>query len=200
MRASASERARKFHIIFIYQCNFNAIANNVQTMNHEWYHKRKRRSSLRRIIIVLDKHERASNAAENAPFIPWGASFCYLFFSMRNVGTTNGTNLRVNALFRYEYAPSFRNLPTLCILHKTVPHYRGKIMIHWDNFPGSTIPIKALMWRAKCPINAWRCPFAHELCLLFTTVHRSEIHGDNFPVPSSQNKPQYEGLNAPSRA
>ena len=33
-----------------------------------------------------------------------------------------GTNLRINALFRYECAPSFGNLPTLCILHKTVPH------------------------------------------------------------------------------
>ena len=32
---------------------------------------------------------------------------------------------------------------------------------HWDNFPGSTVPIKALMWRAKCPIKAWRCPFAN---------------------------------------
>ena len=42
--------------------------------NHEWYHKRKRRSSLR-IIIALDENERASNTAENAPFIPWGASF-----------------------------------------------------------------------------------------------------------------------------
>ena len=66
------------------------------------------------------------------------------FFSMRKVGTTKGTNLRVNALFRYECAPSSRNLPTLCMLHKTVPHYKGKIMIHWDNFPGSTPPITAL--------------------------------------------------------
>ena len=49
------------------------------------------------------------------------------FFSIwEKWGTTKGTNLRVNALFRYECAPSFRNLPTLCILHKTVPHYRGK--------------------------------------------------------------------------
>ena len=37
-----------------------------------------------------------------------------------------GTNLRVNALFRYECAPSSRNLPTLCIIHEAVPHYRGK--------------------------------------------------------------------------
>ena len=30
-----------------------------------------------------------------------------------------GTNLRFNVLFRYECAPSFKNLPTLCIiLHK----------------------------------------------------------------------------------
>ena len=62
-------------------------------------------------------------------------------------GTTKGTNLMVNALFRYECAHFFRNLPTLCILHKTVPHYIGaKLMMHhWDNFPGSTVPIKALM-------------------------------------------------------
>ena len=70
---------------------------------------------------------------------------------MRKVGTTQvppflkGTNLRVNALFRYECAPSFRNLPTLCILYKTVP----------------------LMWRAKCPIKAWRCPFAHFVSSLY---------------------------------
>ena len=52
-----------------------------------------------------------------------------------------GTNLRFNALFRYECAPSFRNLPTLCILHKTVPIIGAKLMIHWDNFPGSAVPI-----------------------------------------------------------
>ena len=33
-------------------------------------------------------------------------------------GTTKGTTLRVIALFGY-MCPSFRNLPTLCILHKT---------------------------------------------------------------------------------
>ena len=86
-----------------------------------------------------------------------GYRFFNLFFLYEKGGDEpgsadpKGTNLRVNALFRHECAPSFRNLPT--------------IMIYWDNFPGSTVPyIKALMWRAKCPIKAWRCPFAH-LCV-----------------------------------
>ena len=51
----------------------------------------------------------------------------HLFFLYaKSVGTNKGTNLRISALFRYECALSFRNLLTLCILHKTVPHYRGK--------------------------------------------------------------------------
>ena len=40
-------------------------------------------------------------------------------------------------------------------------------MINWDNFPGSTVPMKSLMWRAKCPIKAWRCPFAHFVSSLY---------------------------------
>ena len=56
-----------------------------------------------------------------------GHRFIYIFSLWDKWGMTNGTNLRFNALFRYECAPSFKNLPNLCIiLHKTVPHYRGK--------------------------------------------------------------------------
>ena len=58
-----------------------------------------------------------------------GIDFYIYFFSMRKVGDDyiKGTNLRFNTLFRYECVPSFKNLTTLCIiLHKTVPHYRGK--------------------------------------------------------------------------
>ena len=102
--------------------------------------------------------------------IPWGASYFYIFFSLwEKWGTTKGTNLRFNALFRYECAPSFKNLPTLCIiLHKTVPHYSGKTndslgQVSWFN----RSYIKALMWRAKCPIKAWRCPFAHVVSSLY---------------------------------
>ena len=83
----------------------------------------------------FDKNERAF-----ANFYPLRG---IVFFSLwEKWGTTKGTNLRFNTLFRYECAPSFRNLPSLCILHKTVPHYRGKLTIHWENVPGSTVPIQ----------------------------------------------------------
>ena len=55
-----------------------------------------------------------------------GIVFSPVFFFYENSGdetgstVPKGTNLRVNALFKYECAPSFRNLPTVYILHKTV--------------------------------------------------------------------------------
>ena len=74
-----------------------------------------------------------------------------------------------------------RNVPLpsgicpLCVFSiKLCPLYRAKLMIHWDNFPGSTVPMKALMWRAKCPIKAWRCPFAHFVSSLYNCAPSAE--------------------------
>ena len=40
-------------------------------------------------------------------------------------------------------------------------------MMHlWDNFPGSTVP-KDTNVKAKCPIKAWRCPFAQFVSSLY---------------------------------
>ena len=73
--------------------------------------------------------------------------FLFIFFSMRKMGTTKGTNLRINALFRYMMnVPLPLGICPLCVFSiKLCPIIGAKIMIHWDNFPGSTVPIKALM-------------------------------------------------------
>ena len=55
----------------------------------------------------------------------------------------------------------------LCVFSiKLCPIIGAKLRSHWDNFPGSTVPIK-IMWRAKCPIKLWRCPFAHFVSSLY---------------------------------
>ena len=79
-------------IIFIYQCNFNAIANNTNN-NHERYHKRTGRSSLRKkYIIVLDKKMTGRQIRQKMHLLSHeddeGHRFLIFLFSMRKVGVT----------------------------------------------------------------------------------------------------------------
>ena len=89
-----------FIIIFIYQCNLLTITNN----NHECYHKKGALFFKKKKSVFLIKDERASNTAENAPFIPWGASFYIFHFLYEKSGddlgsaVPKGTNLRVNSI------------------------------------------------------------------------------------------------------
>ena len=123
-----------------------------------------------------------------------GIVFLFCFSLWEKWGTTKGTDLRVNALSRYECAPSFRNLPTLCILHKTVPHYRGKTNDSLGQFSWfSRSYIEALMWRAKWPIKAWRCPFAHFVSSLYNCVPSGAKQ--RFTGTNSRFRRRYKGPN-----
>ena len=54
--------------------------------------------------------------------------------------------------------PPWFHRPWLC-------PFRGNEKVSRGQYPGSTVAIRALMWKAKCPIKA--CPFAHfVLCQL----------------------------------
>ena len=64
-----SERARKFSELYSFTNAISMQLLTISNINHKWYHKIKGRSSFRN-NNVLDKNERASNAAENATFIP----------------------------------------------------------------------------------------------------------------------------------
>ena len=86
---------------------------------------------------------RASGASELENF------HNYIHLPMQFLTITN-TNFKGQHKFnghcpiRYECAPSFRNLPTFVLSIKLCP-IKGKKVIHWDDFPGSTVPIMALM-------------------------------------------------------
>ena len=83
----------------------------------------------------------------------------------------------------------------LCVFSKLCPIIGGKLMIYWDNFPGSTVPIKALMWRAKCPIKAWRCPFAHFVSSLYNIYCAPSGAKQRFTRTFSRFRRRYKGLN-----
>ena len=74
-------------------------------------------------------------------------------------------------------------------------------MINWDNFPGSTVPIKTLCEGLNAPcIKAWRCPFAHFVSSLYKCTPsgaKQRFTGTISRFRRRYKGPNYEGLNAP---
>ena len=96
----------------------------------------------------------------------------------------------------------------LCVFSiKLCPIFLGaKIIINWDNLPGSTVSIKpkGTYVRAKC-MKAWRCPFYFAHCV--SSLYNCAPLGakkKRFPGTISRFRrrykgPNYEGLNVPLR-
>ena len=64
--------------------------------------------------------------------------------TITNTNLRVSTNLTVNALLGMN-VPLPLGICPLCVFSIKLCPIRGKIVIHWDNFPGSTVPIKAVM-------------------------------------------------------
>ena len=66
--------------------------------------------------------------------------------TITNTNLRVSTYLTVNALLGM-IVPIPLGICPLCVFSQNCVPLGGKIVIHWDNFPGSTVPIKALMWK-----------------------------------------------------
>ena len=138
-------------------------------------------------------NERASNTAENAPFIPWGHRF-FIFFSLweergrpRFLPFLRGLVYWGSMPYLGMNVPLPSGICPFCVFSIKLCPIGGK---NNDSLGQSSWFDRSykgtIMWRVKCPIKAWRCPFAHFVSSLFNCAPSEEkIRGDNFQVPSS---------------